>query len=60
MIDILELQAERDAERAAKEEALEKLTDRETRLKAMQIAFNQMVDERDRYKNKLESLEAKV
>ena len=56
MIDILDLQAERDAERAAKEAAQEKLTDRETRLKAMHIAYNQMVDERDMYKNKLESL----
>ena len=46
MVDVLALQ--------------EKLTDRETRLKAMERAFFEMVVERDWLKQKLESLEAKV
>lgn len=53
MIDILDLKAELEA-------ALEKLTDRETRLKAMERAYFEMVAERDRLKQKLESLEVKV
>lgn len=60
MIDILELQAERDTERAAKEAAIEKLTDRETRLKAMEIAYFEKVVEVDWLKEKLESLGATV
>lgn len=38
----------------------EKLNDRETRLKAMEIAYFKNVVEVDRLKEKLESLEAKV
>ena len=38
----------------------EKLTDRETRLKAMEKAYFEKVVEVDRLKQKLESLEAKV
>lgn len=46
MVDVLALQ--------------EKLTDRETRLKAMEKAYFEMLVERDWLRNKLNSLEAKV
>ena len=38
----------------------EKLTDRETRLKAMERAYFEMVVDRDWHKQKLESLEVTV
>ena len=38
----------------------EKLTDRDTRLKAMERAYFEMIVERDWLKEKLESLEVKV
>lgn len=38
----------------------EKLTDRETRLKAMEKAYFEMVTKNERLEKKLESLEAKV
>lgn len=46
MVDVLALQ--------------ERLTDRETRLKAMERAYFELLVERDWLKQKLESLEAKV